>query len=177
MTEFSRLYRVDALSEEPRAISVEADPAELGALAKRFSLPAVDRLRSQASLVRRGDAVQASGRLEAEVVQSCVASGEPVPSRVDEAFAIEFRPEPDEPRGDDEVELSESELDVVFYKGGSIDFGDAVAETLALSLDPFPRSPAAEAALREAGVRSEEDARAASNPFGALAALKDKLGK
>ena len=33
----------------------------------------------------------------------------------------------------------------------AIELGEAVAETLALALDPFPRSPSAEAALREAG--------------------------
>ena len=71
----------------------------------------------------------------------------------------------------DEVELSEDECDIVFYEGGSIDLGEAAAETLALTLDPFPRSPGAAQALKEAGVISEEEA----GPFGALAALRDKL--
>ena len=53
--------------------------------------------------------------------------------------------------------------------------GEAVAQTLLLGLDPYPRSPAAEAALRDAGVKSEEEARAESSPFAALAALKGKL--
>jgi hypothetical protein len=46
--------------------------------------------------------------------------------------------------------------------------GSAVADTLALSIDPFPRSASAEAALREAKVLSEEQA----GPFAALAKLK-----
>jgi uncharacterized protein YutE (UPF0331/DUF86 family) len=62
-------------------------------------------------------------------------------------------------------------MDTVFYSGGAIDLGEAAAETLALALDPFPRSPAAAAALKEAGVLSEEEA----GPFGALAGLRDKL--
>ena len=56
----------------------------------------------------------------------------------------------------------------VFYTGGAIDLGEAAAETLALVLDPFPRSPGAQAALREAGVLNEEEA----GPFAALAKLK-----
>ena len=52
----------------------------------------------------------------------------------------------------DEIELSEDDCDTVFYTGGAIDLGEAAAETLALALDPFPRSPGAAAALREAGV-------------------------
>ena len=47
------------------------------------------------------------------------------------------------------------------------------ADTLALSLDPYPRSPNAEAALKDAGVLSEEEA----SPFAALAALKGQLEK
>jgi len=42
---------------------------------------------------------------------------------------------------------------VVFYDGASIDVGEAVAETLLLNLDPYPRAPGAEQALRAAGVR------------------------
>ncbi|NWN13490.1 hypothetical protein GY655_27460, partial [Escherichia coli] len=69
---------------------------------------------------------------------------------------------------------------IVFYSGGAIDLGEAAAETLALALDPYPRSPAAEAALRDAGVISEEEAtRLAeeSGPFGGLAGLRGKLGE
>ena len=46
-------------------------------------------------------------------------------------------------------------------------------DTLALSLDPYPRSAAAEAALREAGVLSEEEA----GPFAVLAKLKRHLSE
>lgn len=175
MNEFSRLCRIDDLSEAARAVSLEADPQEREALAKRFDLQAIGRLSAEASLARTSGRIVASGRLEAEVVQSCVATGEAVPAAVDEPFTIEFRPQPE--TAGDEVELSETELDVVFYTGGAVDLGEAVAETLALSLDPFPRSPAAEEALREAGVKSEDQAQAEASPFAALAALKDRLAK
>jgi uncharacterized metal-binding protein YceD (DUF177 family) len=99
-----------------------------------------------------------------------------VPESVAERFRIEFRSQPAAASPDDEVELAERELDVVFYEGGAVDLGEAVAETLSLSLDPYPRSPAADAALQEAGVVSEEQARAESSPFAGLAALKDKMG-
>ena len=57
---------------------------------------------------------------------------------------------------------------MVFYEGGAIDLGGAIADTLALSLDPYPRSAGADAALREAGVMSEEQA----SPFAILAKLR-----
>jgi hypothetical protein len=40
----------------------------------------------------------------------------------------------------------------MFYDGAMIDVGEAVAQTLALNLDPYPRAPDAGDALREAGV-------------------------
>jgi uncharacterized metal-binding protein YceD (DUF177 family) len=171
MTEFSRLYRLDALSEEPRSVHIDADPAEREALARRFEIVAIDSLAADAQLSRHGEAAAATGTLRARVIQSCIATDEPVEQGVEEAFRIEFRPSPDG-RADEEIELGADELDVVFYEGGAIDLGEAVAQTLLLALDPYPRSPAAEAALREAGVKSEEEARSEASPF---AALRDKL--
>jgi uncharacterized metal-binding protein YceD (DUF177 family) len=169
--EFSRPVRLDTLGADPRPVTIEAEAAERAALAKRFGLVAIERLSADACLARRGTEITASGRLAAAVVQSCVASGEPVDAVVDEPFELVFRPPPSEIRPDEEVELNEAELDIVFYEGGSIDIGEAVAETMALSLDPFPRAPGADEALKAAGVKSEEEA----GPFGALAGLRDKL--
>jgi uncharacterized metal-binding protein YceD (DUF177 family) len=131
----------------------------------------IESLSAEASLSRRGEDVVADGTLIADVTQSCVATGEPVPARVEEPFSIVFRTHPDGLGPDEEIELSESEMDVVFYDGSTIDFGEAVAETLSLGLDPYPRSPEAEAALREAGVKKEEEV----EPAGPLAGLKDLL--
>jgi uncharacterized metal-binding protein YceD (DUF177 family) len=76
---------------------------------------------------------------------------------------------PDPPGGatDDEIELGEADCDTIFYDGGAIDLGTAIADTLALSLDPYPRSAGAEASLKEAGVLTEEQA----SPFAVLAKL------
>lgn len=171
--EFSRLVRVDTLGAEPRTMTIEAEEAERTALARRFGLVAVERLAADAALVRYSADVTASGRITAAVTQSCVATGEPVEAVVDEAFELLFRPTPEPGGPEEEVELSENELDVIFYDGAAVDLGEAVAETLALSLDPYPRTPGAEEALKAAGVKSEEEA----GPFGALAGLRDKLKK
>jgi uncharacterized metal-binding protein YceD (DUF177 family) len=173
--EFSRPIRADTLGSAPRGIEIAAEPGERTALALRFGLVAIDSLSAEAEVSRSGEAVVAQGRLEGAVVQSCVATGEPVPAKVAEDFRIEFRPLPDSAAPDQEVELDEGELDVVFYDGAAVDLGEAVAETLSLALDPYPRCPAAETALREAGVKSEEEAKAEASPFAGLAALKDKL--
>ena len=168
--EFSRTFRLDELGGAPRAVSVAADEAERAALAARFGLMGIERLEAQAELGREGDVVTATGRLEAVLTQACVASGDPVPARIAEDFTLRFVPGGADP-GAEEVELEESELDEIDYEGSAVDLGEAVAQTMALALDPFPRAPGADEKLREAGVLGEEDA----GPFAALKALKDKL--
>lgn len=179
--EFSRPHRLDQVGSGASSVSVSADESERKALAARFDLIAIDSLAADYSLRREAAGVRATGHLSARVVQACVVTEEPVPASVEEDFDIRFVPESG--GGEEEVELSEDDCDTVFFTGGAIDLGEAAAETLALALDPFPRSPAAEAVLRDAGVVSEDEAKAVSeadakpNPFAGLAGLKDKLGK
>ncbi len=171
--EFSRTVRTDTLGPTPRTLVIEAGPQERAALARRFALAGLDRLHAEVHLHRANQDIVMEGRLEAGVVQSCVATHVDVPAAVAESFTIRFRPEAADGAGEEEVELGEEELDVMFYDGAMIDVGEAVAQTLALNLDPYPRAPDAADALREAGVIDE----GAAGPFGALAALKDKLTK
>ena len=93
----------------------------------------------------------------------------PVPATIDEPVALRFVAHAES--APDEIELSEDDCDTVPIEGSAIDLGEAAAETMALALDPFPRAPGAAAALREAGVLSEEEAR----PAGALAGLREAL--
>ena len=169
--EFSRRVRVDTLGGEARTLNLKADDAERAALAKRFELPAIERLSADVAITRSGERVTAKGKLRAAVTQSCVATELPIPAQVEEEFTILFRSEPDGEQTEEEIELSEAECDVIFYDGGAVDVGEAVAQTLALSLDPWPRAPEADEVLKAAGVKSEAEA----GPFAALAALKDKL--
>ena len=169
--EFSRPVRLDTIGPARRDMQVEAEEEERTALARRFGIAAIDALSADLSISRSGDEVRATGRLRARVTQSCVVTDAPVPARVDEPFDILFRPQPASDGAEEEIELIETDMDVVFYDGAAIDVGEAVAETLSLSLDPYPRAPDADEVLKAAGVKSEEEAGA----FGALAALRDKL--
>lgn len=171
--ELSRPVELDTLCELPRAMSIAAGPEERAALARRFDLVALDRLEAELSLSRRGEEVAVHGTLQAELSQACVASGVPVPATLAVPFEILFRPQPARGHAEEEVELSESEMDVVFYDLAEVDVGEAVAETLSLNLDPYPRAPEAVSILREAGVKQEGEEE--KGPFAALAGLKDKL--
>ena len=170
--EFSRIQRLDQIGAGENKVSVQAEEAERAALARRFGLAGVDVLDADYSIRRDASGIVAHGHLSARVTQNCSVTGDPLPVRVEEDFAIRFLPEPDS-EAPDETELSEDECDTVFYTGGAIDLGEAAAETLLLSLDPFPRGPNAAAALKAAGVISEEEV----TPLGALSGLKDLLSK
>ena len=164
---FDYRLRVDRIRDGER-VELAADESERAAVAARLGLQSLACLQAHATLTRKGALVEAEGRIVASLSQNCVVTGDPVPAHVDEAFDLMFMPEPQGSRSDEEIELGPADCDVVFYEGGTIDLGSAIADTLALSLDPYPRSAGAEAALKEAGILTEAEA----GPFAALARLK-----
>lgn len=170
--EFSRLERIDTIGEGARSVSITANVGERAALATRFGLMAVDRLDATFRVQRDAAGVTARGEVRAAVVQACSVTDEPLPVTVKEDVALRFVTE-QEAAAEEEIELDLDALDTMPYDGAAIDLGEAAAETMALALDPFPRGPNAAAALRAAGVISEEEAK----PAGALAGLKSLLAK
>ncbi len=184
--EFSRVVPIDRLGAAAQSLEIEAGPAERAALARRFDLVAIDRLVAHATLRREGTLIRLQAELEAEVVQTCVATLAPVSAHVADAFTEYFGASEAlaawrEQNGD----ADESDEPLPLDDGG-IDVGEAVAQNLALSLDPFPRADGVAAApeLPEGvtlGVTlgapgeingGEAGAGAAGGPFAALAALK-----
>ena len=171
MSEFAHRLPLDQVRDGDR-LDLVANASECAAVAERLGLLSLDRLEAHAALSRDGEQIRARGRIKASLDQACVATGEPVTQHIDEPFDLQFMPAPNAAQADEEVELSGDDLDTIFHDGSAIDLGGAIADTLALSLDPYPRSAGADAALKEAGVMSEEEA----GPFAALAALKAKMG-
>ncbi|MDQ3471701.1 MAG: DUF177 domain-containing protein [Pseudomonadota bacterium] len=165
--DFAHRLRLDSIAAGQR-LDLVADETERTAIAERLRLASLERLEAHAVLEREGSQVRARGRVRAALEQSCIATGEPVAEHVDEAFDISFLPAPVEGAPDEEIELGPEDCDTVFYDAQAIDLGEAIADTLALAMQPYPRSPDAEDALKQAGVLSEAEA----SPFAALAKLK-----
>ena len=164
---FAHRLKLEQVRDGDR-VELVADEAERKSIAGRLGLSDLDCLHAHATLTRKGALIEADGRIVASLTQSCVVTGVPIPSHVDEAFSLIFMPEPQGNRSDEEIALGPADCDVVFYDGGIIDLGSAIADTLALSLNPYPRSAGADAALKEAGILTEAEA----GPFAALAQLK-----
>lgn len=182
-SEFSRRLVIEARPGDAIPVDVRADAAERRALAERFGLLAVHSLRGHGRVERGSEPGELvlRGWLEADVVQACVISLEPVPARLRQPVERRYRPieaggaewQHPEPHGVEVLADDEEEVEPLI--GGAIDLGEAFAEELGLALDPYPR--AAGAAL-DAGplpphvsVGSEHGA---STPFAALRQLQEK---
>ncbi len=165
--EFSRPFDIRQL--EGRQLHLVASPEECSALARRFDLVRIDRLEAELALSRDGEAANASGTLSADIVQSCAVSGEDLAVAIREPLSFRFVPA-GQHRPDEEIELDMGELDEIEYSGTELEIGEAVAQNLALAIDPFAVGPDAEEARRKAGLLGEGE----TGPF---AALKGLLGK
>ena len=142
---FSRKMRVSAAGVLERR--VEASVAECAALAAAFGLPAVLRLAGEFVLTpEAGGVFAATVRLAARVRQVCVVTLEEFEVELREEEELRFVPAWAVKEGA-EVELDFETLegpDEIIYGGELIDLGAALAEQLALALDPYPRMPGVE---------------------------------
>jgi uncharacterized metal-binding protein YceD (DUF177 family) len=166
--EFSRPVRLDELSAQERIYEIEANPTERAALAQRFALQEIGKLVATVGIrnERGGQGVRLKARFEAELVQTCVVTLDPVPARIDSTFEVVY----DRSTKDvgHEVVVDRSDVDVLPLEGETVDIGEAVAEELALSLDPYPRVPGA---VVEGGETPHDGGH---RPFEILARFKGK---
>lgn len=175
--EFSFVVHPSAIAEggEKAVYELEASRPECEALARRFGFLALEFFRATVSLrpVRGGDGFRLHGHIAARVVQSCVVTLDPVVSDIDEQFDTNLLEE-----AACAGEAVGPEDDVDLYSGDAVDIGEIAAEELALSLDPYPRTPEAAAGIVGPGgvARESEDAGGEKTgryrPFEALAGLK-----
>lgn len=164
--EFSRMIDLRQITEAPTVL--EPDAAERRKLSGRFGITAIEAMRAEVQLDAAAGKVTAKGRLTASIVQACAISGEDFSVTIDEPLDMRFVPDAGPGTPDEEIELSADECDEIPYVGTAFDLGEAVAQSLALAIDPFAEGPEAERARKEHGLGGD----VASGPFAALAALK-----
>ncbi|MEO3474261.1 YceD family protein [Roseomonas sp. CAU 1739] len=167
--EFSRPVALARIPPEGRQERLRATPSECAALALRFGIPAVNRFAAELVLKPEpGGGVAITGRILAEVVQDCVVTLEPVVQQVEEAVHLRIlgpgEAHSDDPEAPDDVDAA----------GGVADLGEALAEQLALALDPYPRAPGAVLPEEVAGEEPEASPEPPASPFAGLAALRGR---
>ncbi|UCH72791.1 MAG: DUF177 domain-containing protein [Rhodospirillales bacterium] len=167
-SEFHRLIRFEELDAGDIDRTIDATQDERRALARRFNLPAIDRLRAVMRIrrVSGGPLLRVEGRLTADVKQRCVVTLAALPAHIEEDFVETFGPPGYRPT-EESVDTDRPEV----FDDNGIDLGELAAQILFVSLDPYPRAPGADAALRP--YRPADDADR-SRPF---AALGEMLGK
>ena len=137
--EFSRPVPADRIGPGGLEQTIEATAAERAALAVRLGVPEVLALAATFRLSRgAAGRIAARAHLAGRLVRECVVSLDPFTADIAEDFSVAFVPEASldaaiDLEGDDEIP----------YTGGVIDIGEAVAEQVALTLDPYPRRPGA----------------------------------
>ena len=168
-SEFTHLVNARKIDAAP--IVLQANGEERAAIAKRFGLVSVDRLTATIELEPKPSGVLATGQMAAKIVQSCAISGDDLPVSIEEPIALKFVPEQSREPSEEEIELDAEELEEIDYSGETFDLGEAVAQTLALAIDPFAEGPNADRIRKEKGLASDDE------PTGPLAdALKGLQG-
>ena len=167
--EFSEILKLSNIGSAPIEGEIAANPDQCAALATRFDLPSIESFSADYMVNIENDRIIFKGILAAKLHQSCAISGQKFPVAITEPFNIAFVEKTDAENLDQEVELDSDDCDILEYENAQFDIGEALAQTLYLALDPYPRGPNADIAAKK--LTSEEEA----GPFGALAALKDKL--
>ena len=164
--EFSRIFDIRGIPNDP--IKLEADAAELAALARRIGVESIKRFEAEVTLMRGGTTIDVTGRIVAEVTQMCAISNEPFATTVDEPLALRFVPETAPSAAEIELEIDSEASDEIPYTGTQFDLGEELAQSLALAIDPYATGPNADGVREETGLSD----RASGGAFAALGALK-----
>lgn len=167
--ELSRLFRLVEFKDSPEhKIEIVTTQAERAALAARYGLISLDVLEAQVT-VREDPSgeIVAEGHVQAQIVQQCVVTLEPISSTAAASFDQRYtlRPvdvEDDLEIGPDDIEPPDPVI------GDSIDVGELVAQFLSLSIDPYPRAPDADSKMDQYPSETPDD-----GPFAALAQLRE----
>lgn len=181
--EFSRPVTIADLGSGEMTLEIEAGDEERTALAARLGLLSLDVLKAKAVLkvvaggtlaggtLADGTLVRLTADLEAEVVQSCVLTLEPVRSGLAASFSRLYGPGAAEGGGAVSVDVGAEDPPEPVVDG-TMDIGKAVTEQLCLELDPFPRATGAvfdgfSSTSGDAGGETDKE-----GPFAVLSRLK-----
>ncbi len=175
--ELSRPVDVTRLSAAGTMINLTPTDAERAAIAARLGLISVDQLSGKIRVrPTMGREITAEGMVAAHVQQTCVVTGEALPTALEFSLLRRYSEDADALAG---LDVEEDELvdpdhdDPDPIENGTIDVGEAAVEELALQLPPYPRKPDVTfdgVVLSPPGAADQPE-----NPFAKLEQLKKSL--
>ncbi|HWD13667.1 DUF177 domain-containing protein [Pseudochrobactrum sp. sp1633] len=163
-------------------VKIEANEKERAQLAANHELLSVASFTAEFLITHwKKDGIKLRGHIDAQIVQACIATLEPIDAVISEDVDTVFVPENSrlarirlDESGEMLIDAEGPDMPETF-EGDSIDIGAVAEEFFELALDPYPRK--AEAEYIE--IIDDEDEEAAGDmkpdsPFAGLAKLRDK---
>ena len=169
--EFSFILYVDKIPAAGMEERLIASAAQCDALTARFNLLALTNLHATLKICmgRAGSAVEVTGTMIADVVQSCIVTLDPVHGHIEADIEVLFAM-PDDVKTDAVVMQGELDgEDVETIMDGRIDLGELIAQHLGITINPYPRKEG----VNFTGIEFNEP-KASINPFAKLVELKKK---
>jgi uncharacterized metal-binding protein YceD (DUF177 family) len=169
---YSMLFDLGTLSDRQADVALEPSEPERAAMAQWLGIMALERFVAMVRISRSQTHRYAyAASFEADVVQPCVVTLEPVRLHLAGEFSRQFLLEPRQARRRAQAATSYEGLSADDDEPGVLsspvlDLAAPVLEELSLALDPYPRAEGAVFELRE------QREPAASSPFAVLEALK-----
>lgn len=155
--EFSHKVTVRPWPENGIAVEFTASAEEREALRVRADIVDLPSLSASAAIEKRALELVLTGNIEAEVVQTCVVTLQPIKASLDVPFARHFR----RPEAQEKMvatgaapAIDDDDADVDILESDDIDIGEVIAEEFCLALDPYPRMADADRALDELRART-----------------------
>ena len=143
--ELSRPVDVTRLSASGTMVNLAPSADELTAIAKRLDLVSVDQLSGKIRVrPTMGREITAEGMVSAQVQQTCVVTGDALPTTLEFSLLRRYSEDADALAGldvdeDEVVDPDHDDPDPI--ENGTIDVGEAAVEELALQLPTYPRKP------------------------------------
>jgi uncharacterized metal-binding protein YceD (DUF177 family) len=181
--EFTKPVSVMSIEKKGHEAKFEADENALKMIVDRFDLASAKFFRVSMKVVPQSDQMtyRVAGNFQAEIVQTCIVSGEEIEVSLSEEFEGWYR---DQSRiisfsegrnkvsadsNESEYEIRSEEEDPEPIENGVLDLAEVTMQFLGLSIDPYPKSMAT-----GAGDYIETKPEDKPNPFAKLAELKTK---
>lgn len=166
------------IDREAKSFELAATAEQLAEVTERFDLVAIKTMTATVSISSKGpeEGILIEGKVRSELVQRCITSLADVPEVVDVPFSLLLV----DPETADRMDADESYLDAEqpeydALEGDTVDIGEIIAQTVAISMNPYPRAEGAElAGVTKAGISFNEPELEKKNPFAALGKLKDE---
>ena len=166
-------HPITAIPERGLEQTHSASPEELDAVRAALEIVACRRITVRYQVKAAGaGCYRVAGLLEADVIQACVITTDPIEQAIRGDFeAVFHRPEDRKHNRLDEDENSLTAIDTETIENGIIHIGRLIFEEIASRLDPYPRSPGSSLDWHD----PLEDTLVKDNPFAKLAGLKGTL--